>query len=114
MNKPTMNNQPAARIKSRKKDEFTRDDYFQALALFYLSSVAHETWLLTDAMGNREAGDAFSGLHTSLFKQARGLFPLWPHGEGRPQDDFSRWERGQAWLKSEGIVLKTTQQESKA
>jgi len=90
--------------KAHIKVEFSRLDYFQALALAHLSSVAHEARLLVDATGNEEAGDAFSGLHESLLKQASGLFPLWPHGNGKPQDDFYRWNRGQAWLRLEGII----------
>ena len=104
MNNPTMNKQPADRMKSRKKDEFTRADYFQALALAHLSGVAHDTWRLLDATGNKEAGDAFAGLNESLLATANNLFPLYPHGNVQYPDNFPRWDRGQAWLRSEGIV----------
>lgn len=82
---------------SSSKPEFTREAYFRALALHYLSSVAHETGLMLNDAGNSEAGDEHYTISSELHKQANALFPLLPH------DDFARWERGGAWLKKQGI-----------
>ena len=98
-----MNKQTADRMKSHKKDEFTRADYFRALAFDHLGSSAHDAGMLLENVLNDEVSDAFFDLRSEFHKSAGALFPIHPHGEGQPREDFSRWERGQAWLKSEGI-----------
>lgn len=86
------------------RKQFTRNDYFRALALENLSSYCHSQMLLLDEVGAEELSTTFSFLSSEYHKQAQGLFPL------RPHENFTEWKRAEKWKKAEGLGSNNTSQ----
>jgi hypothetical protein len=80
-----------------KTKKYTRENYFAALALDTLSSHAHGLGNMLDDCGagaSEELAEAMADLSSRLHKEARELFPRYPH------DDHIK---GLEWARKEGL-----------
>ena len=73
---------------------FERAAYLRAKVLDSLASQCHEQGLLFDSLNHEEMADAYRDASVALNKEARKLFPLYPH------PDFMA---GQQWARDNGF-----------